>query len=37
MEYIENRDKYDYLLKILVVGKALIGKTIFVNRLYDEE
>ena len=37
MEFIGNGDKYDYLLKLRIVGKASIGKSIFLRRLSDED
>ena len=36
MEFIGNRDKYDYHLKLMIVGKVSIGKSIFFRRLADE-
>ena len=37
MEFIGNRDEYDYLLKLVIVGKASIGKSIFLKRLNDKD
>ena len=33
MEFIEDLDKFDYVLKLVIIGKASIGKSIFLKRL----